>query len=452
MSASASPSQRVVWTEGLFLRPQHFQHQQRHVEWLVQERLASVFEFGWGLRAIEIDEAQLRGGRLALRRAAGVLPDGTPFSAPSPECPLAALPVGADVRERTVHLRAFVQRADVKTVALDEATAAQQMTRYVAAQPEADDEVFGFDGPAELQLGRLRLALVLDDDLDGTMTSLPVARIRERKANGELVLDADFLPPMLDALQHSVVRGWLMELKGAVQQRSRMLAGRLGEGQSKGPADMLLLQLCNRYAPLLDQWCQGVPLHPYALHQELLKFAGECCSFDTALGRVAPAFPAYRHDALQEVLLPPIELIRRTMAHVSELTAVQIPIRLRGNGLYSAEIPDPRMFSTGRFVLGASARVDERRLREALPALVRICEPSRLPELTKALVQGIGLQGLPGTPAEVRWHAHFVYFQLDPRSEHWSPVQTTRQMALLAHGEREVPGLELELWFIRSQP
>jgi type VI secretion system protein ImpJ len=322
----------------------------------------------------------------------------------------------------------------------------------VATQPEAEDEVFGFDGPAELQVGRLRLALVLEDDLDGTMTSLPVARIQERKPNGEVVLDSDFLPPMLDAVQHALVRGWLQELKGAVQQRSRMLAGRLGEGHSKGPADMLLLQLCNRYAPLLDQWCQGVPLHPYALHAELLKFAGECASFDPAIGRVAPSFPPYRHDRLQDVLLPPIELIRRTMANVSELTAVQIPIRLRGNGLFSAEIPDPRMFGAGRFVLGASARVDERRLRDALPALVRICEPSRLPELTKALVQGIGLQGLPGTPAEVRWHAHYVYFQLDPRSEHWASVQTTRQMALLAHGEREVPGLELELWFIRTQP
>ena len=75
-----------------------------------------------------------------------------------------------------------------------------------------------------------------------------------------------------------------------------------------------------------------------------------------------------------------------------------------------------------------------------------------MPELTKALVQGIALQALPGTPAEVRWRAQFVYFLLDPRSEHWAPVQTTRQMVLLAHGEREVPGLELELWFIRSQP
>lgn len=450
MKSTACASHRVVWTEGLFLRPQHFQHQQRHIEWLVQERLAAVFEFGWGLRHLQIDENALRAGKVSLRQASGVLPDGTPFHAPSPDCPVAPLVVGPEVRDKRVCLRAYAQRADVKAVALDEATAAQQLTRFVATQPESDDEVVGFDGGAELQLARLRLALVLEDDLDGTMTGLPVARIVERRPNGEVVLSGEFLPPLLDALCHPLVLGWVQELRGAVQQRARMLAGRLGEGQSKGPADMLLLQVCNRYSPLLEQWAQAVPLHPYALHQELLKLAGECASFDPAMGRVAPSLPAYRHDRLLDVLLPPIDLIRRTMTSVSELTAVQIPIRLRGNGLFSAEIPDPRMFGSGRFVLGASARVDERRLRESLPALVRICGPTRLAELTKALVQGIALQPLPGTPAEVRWHADFVYFQLDPRSDHWADVQTTRQMALLAHGERDVPGLELELWFIRT--
>lgn len=450
MKSTASPSQRVVWTEGLFLRPQHFQHQQRHIEWLLSERLGAVFEFGWGLRRLEIDESQLRAGKLALRKLEGLLPDGTPFSAPSAECPLPALVAGADVRDCVVHLRAFEQRDDAKAVALDEATAASRMTRYASQPSDAEDEVAGFDGAAELLLARVRLALVLDTELDGTMTSVPIARIRERRPSGELVLDPEFLPPLLDATSHPMVRGWLNELHGAVQQRAVMLAGRLGEAQSKGPADMLLLQLCNRYRPLLEQWLQAVPLHPYALHQELLKFAGECASFDTASNRLAPAFPPYRHDQLLQVLLPPIEMIRRTMTQVAELTAVQIPIRLRGNGLYSAEIPDPRMFGTGRFVLGASARVDERRLRDALPALVRICGPARLAELTKALVHGIALQALAGTPTEIRWHANFVYFQLDPRSEHWADVQSTRNLALLAHGEREVPGLELELWFIRA--
>jgi type VI secretion system protein ImpJ len=448
MKSTASASHRVIWTEGLFLRPQHFQHQQRHNEWLVNERLRAVFNFGWGFSRVEIDEAQLRTGKVALRQAHGVLPDGTPFSAGSSESPLAPLVVGPDVRDKLVVLRAFAQRGDAKAVALDEPTAAQQLARYVAVTPEADDEVVGFEGPAELQLARLRLALVLEDDVDGTMSSLPVARIVERRPNGEVVLSTEFIPPLLDAMSHPTVQGWMQELRGAVQQRSRMLAGRLGEGNSKGPADMLLLQLCNRYGPLLEQWMQGVPLHPYPLHQELLKLAGECASFDAAIGRVAPTFPAYRHDKLLEVLLPPIELIRRTMNSVAELTAVQIPIHLRSNGLYAAQIPDPRMFGAGRFVLGASARVDERKLRESLPALIRICGPTRLAELTKALVQGIALQALPGTPAEIRWHANFVYFLMDPRSEHWADVQTTRNMALLAHGE--VPGLELELWFIRT--
>lgn len=439
---------RVIWTEGLFLRPQHFQQQDRHHDWLLHTRLQALLPFGWGFQRLQLDAAALRLGKLALAEARGVLADGSPFDLPSAMAPLAPLEVPADTRDRMVYLQAQLARPDAKEAALDAQTAAERRTRWQAQPVSVADAVAGFDDEAELQLGRLRLALVMDDALDGAACALPLARIVERRPSGEVVLDAGYIPPLLDATAQPRVRDWLAELHGVVVQRAQMLAGRLGESQSKGPADLLLLQVCNRLAPLLEQWSSGCPLHPQALYLELLRAAGDCASFDLTLGRRAPSFVAYRHDALAEVLLPPIELIRRTMVSVAELTAVQIPVRDRGRGLHSAEIPDPRMFGSGHFVLGAAARIDEQRLAEALPGLLRICAPDRLFALTEALSNGIRIAPLPGTPVEIRWHAHFRYFQLDPGSEHWKDVQVNRQLALLVLGE--LPGIELELWFIRA--
>ena len=70
---------KVVWSEGLFLRPQHFQQQDRHAEWFVEARTRALGGLFWGFTHLELDEAALGTGKIALVSARGVLPDGTPF-------------------------------------------------------------------------------------------------------------------------------------------------------------------------------------------------------------------------------------------------------------------------------------------------------------------------------------------------------------------------------------
>ena len=53
---------RVVWQEGMFLRTQHFQQQDRWVEALVQGRAGMLRPYPWGLTAFAIDRALLATG------------------------------------------------------------------------------------------------------------------------------------------------------------------------------------------------------------------------------------------------------------------------------------------------------------------------------------------------------------------------------------------------------
>lgn len=73
---------KVVWSEGLFLRPQIFQQQERYLEYFVHQRASSSGLFFWGFSQYEIDREALAYGKLVLRSASGVFPDGTPFDIP----------------------------------------------------------------------------------------------------------------------------------------------------------------------------------------------------------------------------------------------------------------------------------------------------------------------------------------------------------------------------------
>ena len=50
---------RVVWSEGMFLRTQHFQQQDRWVEAYVQGAVADLIGDGWGFRRLELNTGLL---------------------------------------------------------------------------------------------------------------------------------------------------------------------------------------------------------------------------------------------------------------------------------------------------------------------------------------------------------------------------------------------------------
>jgi type VI secretion system protein ImpJ len=444
--AMSYDSARIVWAQGLFLRPQHFQQQERFIEWSMTSMQRQLHAFPWGFSKLAVDEALLKSGKLALKAARGLLPDGTPFELPSQASPLKPLDVPPGTRDTVVHLHAIMNRPDAKAIGLDEGSALSRRTRFVAIDATMHDNVVGMDSDAEVKLGVLVLQLALESTLDGAMTSLPIARVLERKGNF-VELDPAFVPPLLDAFAHSVICSWVVDLFGLVKQRANMLEARLRQAGSKGIADLLLLQLCNRYQPLLAQWCSGSPVHPYPLHQEMLKFAGECTTFD-AKSRRPPAFPPYDHLALAASLAPLVYEIHRAMANVPDQTAVMIPLRDRGSGIFSAEIPDPRMIASGHFVLGVTAQWSERRLREEMPGQIRIGDPETMVGMNISATSSIRVELLPGAPVEIHYHANWIYFKLDPTSNDWRMITVKRQLALFVAGDP--PGLELEFWAIRT--
>src|ERR1700726_4867041 len=66
---------KVAWTEGLFLRPHHFQQNDRYHEHLLESRVRHATPYPWGFSYLEIDHDLAQQSKFSLRRAAGVMPD-----------------------------------------------------------------------------------------------------------------------------------------------------------------------------------------------------------------------------------------------------------------------------------------------------------------------------------------------------------------------------------------
>src|SRR5258708_16580369 len=70
---------KPVWTEGLFMTPQHLQQSDQYHESLLHARLHAALAYDWGISGIQFDDRALTSGQLKLVKCHGIFPDGTTF-------------------------------------------------------------------------------------------------------------------------------------------------------------------------------------------------------------------------------------------------------------------------------------------------------------------------------------------------------------------------------------
>src|SRR3954447_10989749 len=75
---------RVVWSEGMYLGPHHFQVQSRYFEDSIRFATSSLWFEAYGLVGSSLDAEALRNGTVSLVHARGIFPDGLAFH--MPEC------------------------------------------------------------------------------------------------------------------------------------------------------------------------------------------------------------------------------------------------------------------------------------------------------------------------------------------------------------------------------
>lgn len=438
---------RVAWQEGMFLRAQHFQQQDRAVEQLVRARTAHLRPYGWGLSDGTIDRDLLGTGRFAMAAATGLFEDGTPFALPGEADHPTPLEVPQAARNVLVFLGVPVQQAG----SVEMASGGNPDGRYGVHEFEAYDTHSVAPQPADLLVARLRMRYLLETEERAGWLCIPVARIVEVGSDRRVSLDDRWIPPVLLCAATPVLAGLITELAGMINQRGELLAARLTAPGGRGVADVqdfLLLQSLNRWQKLLSHWADAGTPHPETLYATLVQMSGEFATFTEASRRPA-AYPAYRHEDLQRSFAPVVADLRRSLSAVIETSAVAIPLVERRYGVRVGAITDRSVLRASSFVLSVQADVPTEQLRRLFPTQVKIGAVEHIRELVNVALTGIAVRPLPVAPRQIPFHAGASYFELDRNSPHWQQMQASGGFAV--HLSGEFPNLTMELWAIRGQ-
>ena len=444
-----SSRNRVIWREGLFIKPQHFQQQQRHADYLLHARLSALGDYLYGVQSLLINEEYLNFGRIALVSASGVMPDGTVFHIPGDDL----LPTPLEITDASVANQKVYLALPLSVSGVNEVSEQGQQiaTRLQAHRHDIRDLHSEGGDVTALEVGRVSLRLMLEREDRSAYASLAIARILDKRPDGGLVLDPNFMPCSISVAAIPTLKRFLGESAGLVAERARSLSQRIAAPGQQGVADVaefMMLQLLNRAQPQLSHLARLGTLHPERLHEALVQLCGELMTF-TDESRLPPEFPAYRHDDQQVSFEPVMQALRQALSTVLSPRAVSIQLRKHQYGVMVAVVGESELMQSADFVLAVRARMPQEQLRKQLLQQTKIASSDKIRELISLQLPGIPLLPLPVAPRQLPYHAGYSYFQLDRQSPAWQMLAQGNTLAF--HIAGDFPELDMQLWAIRSQ-
>ncbi len=444
---------KVVWSEGLFLRPQHFQQHERYLESYVRTRTSGLIPYDYGFTSLKLDNELLALGKVAVVSAEGLMHDGTPFRIPEDTDPPEPMEVGQGSGAFGVVLALPVRRsgaADVEVV-----NGQDRALRFVAERVEVRDSTTRDGSEADIDIGRLRFRLMRHDEELGGYIHMGMTKVAEIRTDASILLEDAYLPPILNCNGFKPLQAYVIDLNSRLHKRGEDLAGALGELSRSGAADFwefLLLQIINRYEPLLDHYARLPVVHPEALYRLFVQIAGDVAMLTRESKRPATP-PKYHHDGLYETFEPLVMELRRAFSRTVEPSAVQIDLEDRGNFVYRGIPADRGLLESANFILAVRADMSPQDIRERIVQRgeLKVVSEQKLGEIGG--LSGLKLEDLAAKPREIPYHPGFLYFQLD-RSGHQLQMEMWQQIkrsgAFWINDSGPMPGLEMEFWAVKD--
>jgi len=452
------PPQRVVWSEGMLVSPQHLQQQDLYHERLMDERIAAVTPYRWGVVSIEIDAGALGSDQLRVTKFVGILPDGlyAAFEGKDPEA-APVRPIGEHFPPSQaaceIYLGVAKEREGVPSVATEQATAGgpeatkAARARFRAASRSVSD-LTGNAADLEMSFAHRNLVILFGDETRDDFETIKIAEI-VRDGTGALLSNEAYIPPALRVDSSAFLMAGIRRLLSVMVSKQRQLAGdrrqRDGATIEFNAADVtrfLQLSAINGGIPLLAYAATNGEISPTQLYLCLIQVVGQLATFSS---EIEPwKLPVFNHTDLRgtfEELFARVTALLRTIRE----TYISVPLDLN-QSVYVARLDEDRLTKATHYVLAVRSELPEEQLVQRLPGLCKIASQTQLAQvLRSAATPGVPIQATHRPPIEIPVRAGVTYFQLNLQNDYWRNILQEKVAAIYLPPPFDPAHVKLEL-------
>lgn len=442
------PTAKVLWGEGLFIRPQHFQQQDAYHDWRLTQGMSVLHPYAWGVRSIRVDLDAIKSGQLRLLELQLLLPDGESFNAPAEDALPAPMALGqvfkseselvfhgvlAPIRSHASNLAKVDQEAD-------------DAVRYFSIERETADQ-FTQAASASISVLGKSLRLVPDHEPHSHLVSLPLLRIR-KTASGGFEIDARFIPPSTSIeaspamlLHTRRLLDILLAKVEALYGHHREPSKNIIEFRSGDVASFWLLHTASSAYASLSHLVRHPRLHPERLFQRLLESAGALLTFSKNY-KLAD-LPAYDHADPGPSFFLLNHILRELLETVISTRYFGVRLEEVRPSFHQGRLDSQQITEATNLYLGVSATLPPSELVALIPQRIKIGCPEDVEKLVLSALAGVVVAHAPQVPAAIPVRPGSYYFLLEPRSALYERM--LRAQAISLYVPQGLPDVKLEL-------
>src|SRR5687768_17154382 len=286
----------VLWQEGMFLRPQHFQAAERYWTELIESSEQFDHPYYYGLRSLSLSREAISNNQFQINSCRARMRDGTiinlevgqePDRLDMREALSGKLLDSVSLAEAFEHepkLRVFLAVPRLKMGRRNVGrNSGETDCRFVVAANSIQDETDG-GNDQELDFKAVNVRLLLSTQPQAGFELLPIAQVKRSGGDGAAPeLDAEYIPPLISAdawppLSRDIIRVIYDRLGESINVLADQLSDLDVAIASHDPQEMrrvLVLNTCNRIYTLLGALSFAAGIHPFQIYTELCHAVGQ---------------------------------------------------------------------------------------------------------------------------------------------------------------------------------
>lgn len=447
--------QKVLWTEGMFLTPHHFQQWDRYYEHLLQQRLRNLSPLGWGVRELAINEEGLANGQFSISRCNAVLPDGLVIDTPSTDDQPATRGIGDHFPAEKERLGVFLAAPITPDGGVGQDPAGVndgRPTRYKGKSISIKDDNADA-GTRDIQVAAKHLRILFEGESLDDHSWIKIAELG-KSSTGGFTLDENYVAPSLSVGSSAKLMGRLRAILEILatkstefsRQRRNRGAG-LASFSTSEAASFWLLHTVNGFIPPLQHHYNTGTAHPEQVYLTLAQLTGYMYTF-AGEGHPKDVTP-YQHEDLNGTFGRIEEKLRALLGTIIPTKCTNIALDKTRDNMFVAKIQDDRVLQPeGAIYIAVQAEVPAEKVVREAPLKFKISSQDRVDQLITAALRGISVRHVPAPPPEIPVQPGRNYFQVDKAGDHWDAVRSSKSMALYLPPEFQ--GLNLELMAVKE--
>ncbi|MCH8180950.1 MAG: type VI secretion system baseplate subunit TssK [Proteobacteria bacterium] len=451
-------SAKILWGEGLFLRPQHFQQQDAYHEWRLAQTAQLLHPYAWGVRHIQVDTDALQSGLLRLQALQVAFPDGELLHAPGddalpPPVSLTSLNAqghsSAEAGHEDSHLTFHLAIAPVHPQGGNLAGTADDAHTGVRYHRMARQVADGYTDAVTAEVVTLHKSVrLLPETVPREhLLSLPLLRLK-RTATGGFELDGRFMPPCTRIQASATLLLHLRRLMDVLQAKVDALYGmhreparNVIEFRSGDVASFWLLHTASTALAGLSHLARHPALHPERLFDKLLTLAGALMTFSKT--RTLADLPSYDHLHPGPGFQRLDQIVRELLETVISTRCFAVALEERVPSFHLGRLDAEQIAAGTQLFLGVSAALPPAELVEVVPQRFKLGAPDDVDKLVLSAMPGVRLVHAPQVPAAVPVRPGSYYFSLEPRGSLYERMLQAQAVTIYAPAGLQDLRLEL---------